>query len=94
MGDKRNFVKRLFWLKQASIRLHDIPKDAKIQHLGFMFSKFIDFFIFQEQIMISEFWKYNGYNEVLLYFYESKIMIFYFKNKKKSKMENSPQKIM
>ena len=55
MGEMRKFVKRLVWLKQASICLHDIPKDAKIQHLGFMFSKFIDFFIFQEKIMISEF---------------------------------------
>ena len=44
MGEKRNLVKRLFWLKQASICLHDIPKDAKIQHLEGMFSKFLDFF--------------------------------------------------
>ena len=55
MGDKRFFLEWFFWLKQFSICLHDIPKDAKIQHLGFMFSKFIDFFIFQEKIMISEF---------------------------------------
>ena len=44
MGEKRIFLEWLFWLKQFSICLHDIQKDAKIHHLGFMFSKFIDFF--------------------------------------------------
>ena len=40
--------------------------------------------------MILEFWKYNGYNEVLLYFYESEIVIFCFQNNLKNlKMENS-----
>ena len=29
MGEKRNCVKRLFWLKQASICLHEIPKKNK-----------------------------------------------------------------
>ena len=42
-----------------------------------MFSKFIDFFIFQETIMILELLKYNGYNEVLLYFYEYENKIFF-----------------
>ena len=43
MGEMRNFVKRLFGLKQASTCLHDISKDAKIQNLGGMFSTFLDF---------------------------------------------------
>ena len=41
MGEMRNFVKRLVWLKQASICIHDIPKDAKIQHFGGKFSTFL-----------------------------------------------------
>ena len=44
MGEMRNFVKKLFWLKQASICLHNIPKDEKIQHLWGKFSTFLDFF--------------------------------------------------
>ena len=40
MGEKINFIKRFFWLKQASIYLHDIPKNAKIQNLGGKFSTF------------------------------------------------------
>ena len=44
MEDKRNLVKRRFWLKQASICLHNIPKDAKIQNLGYVFSTFLYIF--------------------------------------------------
>ena len=43
MGEMRNFVKRLVWLKQASIYINNIPKDAKIQNLGGKFSTFLDF---------------------------------------------------
>ena len=53
MGEKRNFVKRLFRLKQASICLHDIQKDAKIQHFLGKFSKFFIFKILLK-IMISD----------------------------------------
>ena len=43
MGEKKNFAKHFFfWLKQASICLHDIPKDAKIQYFGGINSTFID----------------------------------------------------
>ena len=91
MGEKRNLVKRLFWLKQASLCLHDIPKYAKIQNFGDVFSTFLDFFLNFIKIMILDFWKYNGYNGVPLYFNKSEIMIFN-KNKNKSKnLENVPQ---
>ena len=45
MGENINLVKRLFWLKQASLCLHDIPKDAKIQNFGDALSTFFDFFL-------------------------------------------------
>ena len=92
MGGKRNLVKRLFWLKQASLCLHNIPKDAKIQNFGDGFSTFLDFFLISLKIMILDFWKYNGYNGVPLYFHNSEIMIFndfFFKSKN---VENLPQK--
>ena len=52
MGEKRNFVKWLVWLKQASICLHNIPKDAKIQHFGGVFSPFLGFFFISLKIII------------------------------------------
>ena len=52
MGEKRNIVKRLFWLNQASICLHDIPKDAKIQDFGGIFSTFLDLLKISLKIMI------------------------------------------
>ena len=55
MGEKRNLVKRLFWLKQASICLHNIPKDAKIQNLGYVFSTCLDFLKILLKIMILNF---------------------------------------
>ena len=42
MGDMINLVKRLVCLKKASICIHNIPKEAKIQHFGGMFSTFLD----------------------------------------------------
>ena len=76
MGEKRNLVKRLFWLKQASICLHDIPKDAKIQHNGVMFSTFLDSSKISLKIMISDSQKYNGTPLYPSYYQKSKIMIF------------------
>ena len=52
MGEKRNFVKRLFWLKQASICFHDKPKGAKVQHFGGISSRFLDFSKISLSIMI------------------------------------------
>ena len=43
MGDMKNFIKRLVWLQQASICIHNIPKDAKILHFWGKFSTFLDF---------------------------------------------------
>ena len=57
MGEKRNFGKRLFWLKQASICLHKIQKDAKIQIFGDVFSTFLDFFQNVIIILILDFLK-------------------------------------
>ena len=54
MGEMRNFVKRLVWLKQASICLHDIPKDAKIQHFGGKFCTSLDLLKISLKIMISD----------------------------------------
>ena len=42
MGDMRIFVKGLVWLKQASICIHNVPKDAKIQNFWGKFSTFLD----------------------------------------------------
>ena len=76
MEDKRNLVKRLFWLKQASISLHDIPTDAKIQKNGCVFHIFRFLKKKSWKIMILDFCKYNGYNGVPLYFQNSEIRIF------------------
>ena len=77
MGEKRNLVKRLFWLTQASICLHDIPKDAKIQHNGVMFSTFLDSSKISLKIMISDSQKYNGTPLYPSHYQKSDIMIFY-----------------
>ena len=57
MGKREILLKGffLFWLKQASICLHDIPKDAKIQNLGGIFSTFLDCHLISLKIMISDF---------------------------------------
>ena len=43
--------------------------------------------------MILDFWKYNGYNEVPLYFHKSEFMIFNEKKINKS-IENIPQNVV
>ena len=73
MGEKINFIKRFFWLKQASICLHNIPKNAKRQNLGGKFSTFGR--KKSLRIMISDFWELNEYNGVPLYFHKSDIII-------------------
>ena len=49
-GGKEKFSLRAFLgkkkkKKKASICLHDIPKDEKIQNFGDVFSTFLDFFL-------------------------------------------------
>ena len=94
MGEKRNLVKRLFWLKQASLCLHDIPKDAKIQKFWDVFSTFLDFCKISLKIMILDFWKYNGYNGVPLYFHKSEIMIFNEILKNQKFLKTYPQNVV
>ena len=75
MGEKRSFIKRFFLLllKQASICPHNVPKDAKIQNLGGIFSSFFYSFKISLKMMILNFQKFNGCNGVPLYFHKSLI---------------------
>ena len=48
MGEYIFIFKWLSWLTNASICLHDIPKDAELQHLGGIFPAFFIVKTFQD----------------------------------------------
>ena len=93
MGEKRIFLEWFFLAKTVVNMSPPYTKRCKNTTFRVYVFQIHRFFIFQEKIMISEFWKYNGYNEVLLYFYESENNFFYFKNKESKIWKTVPKKL-
>ena len=92
-GREENFFGMVFFLAKTVVNMSpQYTKWCKNTTFRAYISQIHRFFIFQEKIMISEFWKYNGYNEVPLYFYKSENKIFFILRTKKGKYRKQSPK--